>query len=102
MNHLKNLCRHVTISIQIPGHKIIIYEEEFGMKMKKLVALLLATLLMTLSLGSAFALKEYVDNSMVILKTGMLTLHGWPMYSVRTVQRLSLRTQAISLRVISM
>ena len=46
------------------------------MKMKKLVALLLATLLITLSLGSAFALKEYVDNSMVTLKTGIPNYKG--------------------------
>ena len=41
------------------------------MKLKKLAALLLALLLTALSLGPAAALKEYVDNSMVILKTGI-------------------------------
>ncbi len=46
------------------------------MKMKKLLALLLATLLLTLSLGSALALKEYVDNSMVFLRTGIPDYNG--------------------------
>ena len=49
------------------------------MKTKTFTALLLATLLLTVSFGSALALKEYVDNSMVFMKTGV------PDYSGKTI-----------------